>query len=177
MTSQKEKSQGKWSCDVCMVSNDNELTKCSACETQNPKAPAAAALPANLPTGGFSGFLAKQKTESQGKWACDVCMIQNAPENVKCSACETPNPKAPAASSSAGTSQESTSSKFAFGLPSQPDSQNTPGVSFGVKPAESEAKVNYSFSIFTFGKLNVATIKTMTNSLIWITDPQRKDPE
>uniref|UniRef100_H3GJM7 RanBP2-type domain-containing protein n=1 Tax=Phytophthora ramorum TaxID=164328 RepID=H3GJM7_PHYRM len=43
----------------------------------------------------FSKFTAKE-----GSWKCAVCMVNNNPDAVKCSACETPNPAAPKPSSS-----------------------------------------------------------------------------
>ncbi|ETN21355.1 hypothetical protein PPTG_21078 [Phytophthora nicotianae INRA-310] len=38
----------------------------------------------------FSKFTAKE-----GSWKCAVCMVNNGPDAMKCSACETPNPAAP----------------------------------------------------------------------------------
>ena len=40
-----------------------------------------------------------------GSWSCDVCMITNPADKVKCAACETPKPgAAPAAAATNGSS-------------------------------------------------------------------------
>ena len=36
---QKAASASKWTCDICMISNDASAAKCVACESPNPKAP------------------------------------------------------------------------------------------------------------------------------------------
>ena len=93
------KSGGNWSCDVCMISNPAEKTKCVACETPNTKAAAAAANPeeSKAPPVKSDDLFAKFMKKSGGNWSCDVCMISNPADKTKCVACETPNTKAAAA--------------------------------------------------------------------------------
>jgi hypothetical protein len=76
--------QGNWSCDVCMVSNPGDKSKCLACET--PKPVAASSTEAQK-----DDLMAKFKP-SAGNWSCDVCMVSNPGDKTKCLACETPKP-------------------------------------------------------------------------------------
>lgn len=46
----------KWSCSVCDVENAKELTKCAACESPNPNAPAGSAASAPVASFGAGGF-------------------------------------------------------------------------------------------------------------------------
>ena len=123
------KSGGKWSCDVCMVSNDADKTKCVACETPKPgAAPPAAAIvppPAAPPA---DDLFAKFMTKSGGKWSCDVCMVSNDADKTKCVACETAKPgsAAPSTGSSESAGQDKPAS-FQFG--------QSGGFKFGSGPA------------------------------------------
>uniref|UniRef100_A0A6P4F2Q9 Nuclear pore complex protein Nup153 n=1 Tax=Drosophila rhopaloa TaxID=1041015 RepID=A0A6P4F2Q9_DRORH len=89
---QFKKSSKEWECDVCMVRNKAEVSKCVACETAKPGAiPALAqappSTPAIVPLG--SGFGDRFKKSSTA-WECDACMLSNKAEATKCIACETP---------------------------------------------------------------------------------------
>lgn len=125
---QKAVNADKWSCDVCMISNDAEASKCFACETPNPKA--AGKKPAETPpsSDGFSNFF--KKTSSSGKWTCDTCMVSNDASLVKCCSCETPNPKAPASTSVPAAEVP----KYSFGTKSTVNPSSTAQISFGAKP-------------------------------------------
>ena len=46
LAKQKAAAASKWTCDICMVSNDASALKCLACEAPNPKAPAQSAAAA-----------------------------------------------------------------------------------------------------------------------------------
>ncbi|KAJ3382172.1 hypothetical protein HDU80_001598, partial [Chytriomyces hyalinus] len=77
----------KWTCDVCMISNDFDKKKCAACEADQPglqsnaptgakslfSAPTASTV---VPASGFS-FNAPTTSAKAAKWTCDVCMISN----------------------------------------------------------------------------------------------------
>lgn len=84
----------KWECSVCMIRNDQDKTKCSACES--PK-PGQTSTPSRITTSkpatvqldsGFKNLVAQQNS----KWECEVCSIRNEPDKNKCVACETPKP-------------------------------------------------------------------------------------
>ena len=169
MAKQKLGSQGKWTCDICCVQNDKDLAKCSACESPNPNAPKASAPASVAPppatstplpavSGGFSDFLNKQKSASQGKWTCDVCMIQNVPGIAKCASCETPNPNASSDSSqpssqpptfkfgaSTTDSPAKSTEKFSFGTPT------TSNFSFGATKTDTDKPEATSAPSFSFG--------------------------
>merc|ERR1719180_567160 len=107
-----------------MISNDADKVKCVACETPKPGGGGGGALSGSPKkseslTPSADPFMAKFLTKGadSSKWSCDVCMITNPSDKVKCLACETPNPKAPkAASSNNETAAEvETKSTFNFG--------------------------------------------------------------
>ena len=101
------KKSGSWSCDVCMISNDADKVKCVACETPKPGGGGGVAVVSGSAkklesqTSSTDPLMAKFLTKGadSSKWSCDVCMISNPSDKVKCVACETPNPKAKASAS------------------------------------------------------------------------------
>jgi len=83
----------KWTCGVCMISNDAALAKCAACEEPRP----ASANDTSAPkTNGFDWAAAgiKPPAASTSKWDCSVCMIANDVSLQQCAACESPRPGA-----------------------------------------------------------------------------------
>ncbi|KAG8235550.1 hypothetical protein J437_LFUL015390 [Ladona fulva] len=84
---------GSWSCDVCMISNPSDKSKCVACETPR------------------SGFGDQFKPPS-GSWSCDVCMISNPSDKSKCLACETPRKSSETGAVPVSGETKSTSSGF-----------------------------------------------------------------
>ncbi|XP_017051857.1 nuclear pore complex protein Nup153 isoform X2 [Drosophila ficusphila] len=98
---QFKKSSNEWECDVCMVRNKAEVSKCVACETAKPGATTAQAAlvqaapttPAIVPLGGGFGDRFKKAANA---WDCDACMLSNKAEATKCIACETPRKAAAA---------------------------------------------------------------------------------
>jgi len=82
---------GNWSCGTCMISNGSDKEKCAACETPKPTtSPTTKPTTVETPQDDlFSKFKPSSDT-----WSCEVCMVSNPTEKVKCLACETPNPKA-----------------------------------------------------------------------------------
>ncbi|KAH8317528.1 hypothetical protein KR074_011759, partial [Drosophila pseudoananassae] len=111
---QFKKSASEWECDLCMVRNKSEASKCVACESPKPGAKPAAATLVAMPyppivpiTSGFGDRFKK----SSSAWECDACMLSNKQEATKCVACETPrktaqppppNPLAPLSGSGFG---------------------------------------------------------------------------
>ncbi|KAL4133162.1 hypothetical protein PRIC2_003482 [Phytophthora ramorum] len=83
----------------------------------------------------FSKFTAKE-----GSWKCAVCMVNNNPDAVKCSACETPNPAAPkvgAVTPASATSAGSIGSG-GFSFPAATgDASKLSSFSFGATPGTS----------------------------------------
>merc|ERR1712233_165777 len=79
-------------------------------------------------------FLTKGADSS--KWSCDVCMISNPSDKVKCVACETPNPKAKASASG-----EEAKPTFNFGS----------GGGFKFRDAADASKTESAVSGFKFG--------------------------
>ncbi|KAF4074106.1 hypothetical protein AMELA_G00250910 [Ameiurus melas] len=117
---------GSWECDTCMVQNKPEVVKCVACDTAKPGTgvkpaltqppvfevsstpPTTTSTPATTSTitttSGLLSFADKFK-KPEGAWDCDVCMIQNKAQDVKCAACQSAKPGAVATPSQAASSQ------------------------------------------------------------------------
>uniref|UniRef100_A0A3B3ZBB4 Nuclear pore complex protein Nup153 n=1 Tax=Periophthalmus magnuspinnatus TaxID=409849 RepID=A0A3B3ZBB4_9GOBI len=142
--------EGSWKCDVCMVQNKAEDSKCVACTTPKP-----------TPVFGFGD---KFKAP-EGSWKCDTCMVQNKAEDSKLgtsfgsSAAETSSSSPFGSSVSCGIKFGTTdngssgSGGFKFGG-SFPDSSLTSGgfkfgTSFG--SSSSETKDTTASSGFKFG--------------------------
>lgn len=119
---------GTWECDVCLVQNKAEDRKCIACTTPKPGTSApvnTSALTTPAPaTQNTLGLLDKFKTPA-GSWDCDVCMVNNKPDVVKCVACESAKPGSKATLPGFGTlsgSSESTLPTIKFGFSSSSNS-------------------------------------------------------
>ncbi|CAL9691487.1 unnamed protein product [Knipowitschia caucasica] len=113
--------EGSWKCGICMVQNKGEDSKCVACTTPKPGAsgtsttePAVAAssaapsLPTSTPVFGFGDKFKKP----EGAWSCDVCLLSNKADEVKCIACQTLKPGANVESKAFGSSTETSTSTF-----------------------------------------------------------------
>ncbi|XP_073678133.1 nuclear pore complex protein Nup153 isoform X2 [Garra rufa] len=107
---------GSWDCDTCLVRNKPDVVKCVACDTAKPGtgvksrltlpalSEASSTLSATSSTStttttsassatGLLGFGDKFK-KPEGSWDCDVCMVQNKAQDVKCVACQSSKPGA-----------------------------------------------------------------------------------
>ncbi|XP_036422518.1 nuclear pore complex protein Nup153 isoform X2 [Colossoma macropomum] len=104
---------GSWECDTCLVRNKPEVVKCVACDTAKPGtgvkptltlppvseissticAPSSSATTttSTSTTSGPLGFGDKFK-KPEGAWDCDVCMVQNKAQDIKCVACQNAKP-------------------------------------------------------------------------------------
>jgi len=137
----KKKSEGSWTCEVCMISNPADKTKCMACEAPRPSA--ASSTPAVStdavappPTDDlFAKFITKK---SGGSWTCDICMISNDASRDYCAACESPRPGVKAEKP---TATAETTPSFSFG--------EGGGFKFGGGPAP--AQTSNSLAGFKFG--------------------------
>ncbi|KAA0708957.1 Nuclear pore complex protein [Triplophysa tibetana] len=103
-------STGSWSCDTCSIINKPEVVKCVCCVTAKPgtqvnsslispsltKASSAASSTTTTSTGTGLLRFGDLFTKPEGSWDCDVCLVRNNPQDVKCIACETPKPGAEA---------------------------------------------------------------------------------
>ena len=84
-----------WTCEACLVDNDDSATKCVACETpkcssgekEAAKAPAPAKK-ADPPAVKASGIWAAAATKKG--WTCAACLVDNDDSADACVACETP---------------------------------------------------------------------------------------
>ncbi|RXM34140.1 Nuclear pore complex protein Nup153 [Acipenser ruthenus] len=128
---------GTWECDTCLVQNKPEVTKCVACETSKPGTgvKSALTLPAfsesklTVGSGGSgstsittttsslsSGFGFGEKFKKpEGAWDCDVCLVQNKAEDIKCVSCQCAKPGAVAVPSTAMTAPEPSGGLLGFG--------------------------------------------------------------
>nr|XP_055075224.1 nuclear pore complex protein Nup153-like isoform X2 [Misgurnus anguillicaudatus] len=110
---------GSWDCDTCMVRNKPDVFKCLDCDTDKPEtgvkssmtlltlpevssglSAASSSSPTTTTTTstgtGLLGFRDKFM-KPEGSWDCDVCIVRNKAQDVKCVACQNPKPGAVAA--------------------------------------------------------------------------------
>ena len=97
-------SPGSWTCQVCLVSNNEEATQCAACTTVKPGV--------STDIKPFSSPFFK----AADNWSCEVCLLSNKQNSVKCIACSAMKPETCADSSSFSPAEPSTAS---LSLPSQ----------------------------------------------------------
>ncbi|XP_016136740.1 nuclear pore complex protein Nup153 isoform X3 [Sinocyclocheilus grahami] len=126
---------GSWDCDTCLVRNKPDVVKCVACDTAKPGtgvkssltlpalSEASSTLSATSSTTtttttttassatGLLGFGDKFK-KPEGSWDCDVCMVQNKAQDVKCVACQSTKPGAVATAVSTPTSAPASTAGF-----------------------------------------------------------------
>uniref|UniRef100_A0A4W5LMV7 Nuclear pore complex protein Nup153 n=1 Tax=Hucho hucho TaxID=62062 RepID=A0A4W5LMV7_9TELE len=166
-----KKPEGAWECDVCMVQNQAQDTKCISCVVAKPGATAAppSLTPAAVSATPLLGFGAQFK-KPEGAWECDVCCVENKGADQECVACQTPKPGAkvePKAfgSSSFGIQSSSDSGGFKFGMGASSDSgsggfkfggtlldSSSGGFKFGVSASSDSTSTDTSSSAgFKFG--------------------------
>uniref|UniRef100_A0A803K319 Nuclear pore complex protein Nup153 n=1 Tax=Xenopus tropicalis TaxID=8364 RepID=A0A803K319_XENTR len=145
-----KKPAGSWDCDVCLIQNKPEATKCVACESAKPGTKPelkgtfgtvqTSAAPVSLGLG-----LLDQFKKSAGSWDCEVCLVENKPEANKCIACESAKP---------GTKAE----LKGFGTSTLSAGTTAPTFKFGVQPSDSTgelksgASTDSTTSGFSFAK-------------------------
>ncbi|XP_029588426.1 nuclear pore complex protein Nup153 isoform X3 [Salmo trutta] len=116
------KSAGSWDCDTCLVQNKPQAVKCVACETAKPGTGVKATLtlhafseaktlPAAAPLLGFGDKFKKP----EGAWECDMCMVQNKAQDIKCVSCMSTKPGGTAATPSLTPAPVSTTPLLGFG--------------------------------------------------------------
>ncbi|XP_077051868.1 nuclear pore complex protein Nup153 isoform X2 [Siphateles boraxobius] len=124
---------GSWECDTCLVNNKPEVIKCVACDTAKPGTgvksrltlPVLSETSSTLSTTtttvasstatGLLGFGEKFK-KPEGAWDCDVCMVRNKAQDVKCVSCLSSKPGAVAAVVSTSVSAPATSAASLLGF-------------------------------------------------------------
>ncbi|XP_027031560.2 nuclear pore complex protein Nup153 isoform X2 [Tachysurus fulvidraco] len=121
-----KKPEGAWDCDVCMVQNKAQDSKCVACQSAKPGVSAVPSFqaPSSLPPASTPASSAPllgfgdQFKKPEGSWECDVCCVQNKAEDQQCVACQSTKPGAKVETKGIGpqtSSTNSTSSAFKFG--------------------------------------------------------------
>ncbi|KAM6160913.1 LOW QUALITY PROTEIN: nuclear pore complex protein Nup153-like [Erethizon dorsatum] len=83
---------GSWQCPLCCVSNNAEDNTCVSCMAEKPASgPASSsAVPALSSSRDCLGLDKLKRPE--GKWDCEVCLVQNKSDATKCVACESAKP-------------------------------------------------------------------------------------
>lgn len=151
-----KKPEGSWSCDICMIQNKSDVSKCVACETPRPGLAktkvSSASISSGTSTSLSSGFGDKFK-KPEGSWSCDICMVQNKSDVNKCVACETPRAgattdSAPPKSSSKlqfNVDMPANAGSFKFGIDKADNATNLPtttpktnGFTFGTPTSSSQ---------------------------------------
>lgn len=132
------KPAGAWECEMCLVQNKADATKCVACETPKPGSKPAAQASAAKTDDLFAKFC-----KPAGSWDCEVCLVQNTEAQTRCLACESPRPGTQSAGSapsggsssvinpSAQTEKGTSSTGFTFGGTSVSTVSSGSGFTFG----------------------------------------------
>ncbi|KFZ51676.1 Nuclear pore complex protein Nup153, partial [Antrostomus carolinensis] len=127
-----KKPKGSWDCEVCLVSNKAEDSKCVACQSEKPGSSvpvtSSSVSAFSASSGGFLDLDKFKKPE--GSWDCEVCLVQNKAEATKCVACESAKPGTKAELKDFGTAAVSTNASlpsFTFGVQSSSESSRTLG--------------------------------------------------
>nr|XP_057903299.1 nuclear pore complex protein Nup153 isoform X2 [Doryrhamphus excisus] len=129
-----KKPEGPWECDVCWVQNKAEDTKCIACSSAKPGAPAGtSSAAAGAPSFGFGDKFKKP----ENAWDCDVCQLQNKAADVTCVACQGAKPGA-----------QVEPKGFTFGTSNVTSLSGSGGIKFGVATSQSSS---FSAGGFKFG--------------------------
>lgn len=106
-----------------------------------------------------SKMLIAQFAIKEGEWECDVCCIRNKPTDVKCVACQTPNPNA-ASKPDGGLPSDTKSSPFAFkfGIDSSKPSSSAAFTGFGAfGPFGDSSKPSFTFGTSTSKPADTST--------------------
>ncbi|XP_075682717.1 nuclear pore complex protein Nup153 [Rhinoderma darwinii] len=199
------KSIGSWECDVCLVQNKAEDGKCIACTTPKPGTLApvnASTFPTHAPEPQHQLGLLDQFKKASGTWDCDVCLVNNKAEVVKCVACQSAKPGSKVELTGLCTlpgSSESTLPTIKFGLPSSSNSgelkssastdslASKPGgfsfpkfsgeIKFGVTSSPSKSTDEKKDTGFTFGTPSSTSNSSSTSNLFGFSKPAPADKD
>ncbi|XP_026155970.1 nuclear pore complex protein Nup153 isoform X3 [Mastacembelus armatus] len=173
--------EGAWDCEVCLVVNKAEDTKCVACMSAKPGASAVASAGSSSSANTAPEFgLGDKFKKPEGAWDCEVCLVQNKAADVQCVACQTAKPGAkvePKAfgssfgSSVGGTSGSSTfgasssvSGGFKFGTSDSTSGSGSVGFKFGgSEPSSSSSSGGFKFGA-PFGSSSSETTSNNTTA-------------
>lgn len=173
---------GEWQCETCYVKNNGDKAKCVACETPKPglKVEAVKSPPNSENIDAVSSSLSSLFKPKDGEWQCDACYVKNDGSKMKCMACETPKPGAPAEQPEAKPSAQlklGPNGGFTFGA-TQPMSfasgfgSSTPATDSGKKEdvaagfmpkATGFGQVSTGFGGFAFGNTKAAETKASSD--------------
>ncbi|NWX17198.1 NU153 protein, partial [Aegotheles bennettii] len=155
-----KKPKGSWDCEVCLVSNKAEDSKCVACQSEKPgvsvPVTSSSVSAFSASSGGFLDLDKFKKPE--GSWDCEVCLVQNKAEATKCVACESAKPGTKAELKGFGTAAVSTNAAM-------------PSFTFGVQSSSSESSQTLgSTGNFKFGeqgsfKFGIASESASSNTV------------
>ena len=116
----------KWTCDTCLIPNEDTSDKCVCCSTAKP-GPKPAATTAAAAAAPETTTLFKKMAQSSSKWTCDTCLVSNAEVNEKCACCMTARPNSKPVEKTAATSSSPPSSSSSLSFPSlAPHSKPSP---------------------------------------------------
>ena len=103
------KTQPKWTCDTCLVSNADTCDKCACCMTPKPNS----VVPVSKPVEPVASIFQAKPTEQN--WTCDTCLVSNAESSDKCACCMAAKPSSKPPKSTGLFANVSTSAKWSCG--------------------------------------------------------------
>lgn len=169
---------GEWQCEACYIKNSGDKAKCIACETPKPglKIEAVQSPPNNENISAVTSSLSSLFKPKDGEWQCNTCYVKNDSNKMKCAACETPKPGAPAEQPETKPSVQlklgpnggftfgadqpmSFAAGFGSSTPATDSGKKEDGVGFMPK-ATGFGQVSTGFGGFAFGNTKDAETKT-----------------
>ena len=87
---------GTWTCQTCMIQNGPEASVCVACSTRKPgwkPSPVKEEVKPSIPkTKTDQPSLAELFKPKSGSWSCEICLVTNDADKLRCVACCTLKP-------------------------------------------------------------------------------------
>ena len=144
----------KWSCEVCMISNPADKTKCVACETPNPKASA------STPTASTNNEAEKEATPTFNFGSGGGFKLADSAANKTESTFS--NFKFGSTASQPAEPEPLAVGGFKFGAATEASAPTTGGFKFGASPSDAHSSVADQVSGFKFGNSSEDASSTTT---------------
>ena len=144
----------KWSCEVCMISNPADKTKCVACETPNPKASA------STPTASTNNEAEKEATPTFNFGSGGGFKLADSAANKTESTFS--NFKFGSTASQPAEPEPLSVGGFKFGAATEASAPTTGGFKFGASPSDAHSSVADQVSGFKFGNSSEDASSTTT---------------
>ena len=149
----KKQSASKWTCNTCLVQNEDATSSCACCMTARPGASENKKL-------AFDQTDHSQKTSifatASAKWTCGTCLVANEASKDECACCMTKK-SGPAPDSDSTKTKFSSLVAAAGSLSNFSSGPLNTSISFGLKPSATVAATTSEPIKFGFGATSGST--------------------